>query len=339
MRRREFIAGLGSAAAWTLNTRAQQGERVRRVGMLIGAGENDPLYKPALIALTQALADAGWTDGHNVRMDLRWAGGDLNRIRALAREFVGSQPDIILTSTTPATVAVQRETGTIPIVFADVADPVASGLVVRLDRPSGNITGFANWEATLGGKWFGLLSEIAPGLNRVAIMFNPDTAPVSAFMPSFEAAARSLKVAPIIAPVHSDVEIETAISALGREPRGGLIVPPDVFTVVHRVSLILAAARNKVPAVPIVFVTTIDPVGAGRLLAILLCQRRRFTFLRSRPGRQLASCRHLCRPHPTRRQARRSASAISDQVRACRQSKDREGARAGSADHFARARR
>ena len=183
-------------------------------------------------------------------MDLRWGGGDINRIRALAQELVGLQPDIILASTTPATVALQRETRTIPIVFATVADPVASGIVARLDRPGGNITGFANLEASLGGKWLELLSEIAPGLKRAAIMFNPDIDPrIGLFMPSFETAARSLKVEPIIAPVHSDAEIETAIIALGREPGGGLVVMPDVFMIVHRAPIILAAARNNVPAV------------------------------------------------------------------------------------------
>ena len=195
------------------------------------------------------LRNLGWTDARNVRMDLRWYRGDNDRIRALAPELVGLHPDIILTWGTPATVAVQRETRTIPVVFTNVSDPVASGLVARLDRPSGNITGFAGSEASLAGKWLELLSEIAPGLKRAAIMFNPDTAPVSAFRPSFETAARSLKVEQIIAPVHSDVEIEAAIVALGREPGGGLVVLPDVFTTVHRAPIILAAARNNVPAV------------------------------------------------------------------------------------------
>ena len=165
------------------------------------------------------------------------------------RSWSACNPDIILTHTTLATAAVQRETRTIPIVFVIVLDPVASGLVPRLDRPSGNITGFANYEATLGGKWLELLSEIAPGLKRAAIMFNPDTAPVSAHMPSLETATRSLKVVPIIAPVHSDAEIETAIIALGREPGGGLVVMPDVFTYAHRAPIISAAARNNVPVV------------------------------------------------------------------------------------------
>jgi putative ABC transport system substrate-binding protein len=150
-------------------------------------------------------------------MDVRQGRSDTDRIRALAQELVGLQPDIIATIGTTATAALQRETRTIPIV-AIVGDPVASGIVARLDRPGGNITGFVNFEATLGGKWLELLSEIAPGLKRAAIMFNPDTTPVSSFMPSLEMAARSLKVAPIIAHIHSDAEIEAAIIALGREP-------------------------------------------------------------------------------------------------------------------------
>src|SRR6202047_5323142 len=166
MRRREFIAGLGGAAAWPLAARAQLTERVRRIGLLMPWDENDPVYNSRLSGFTQALADLGWTDGRNVRMDLRWTGGDINRIRALAQELVGLQPDIILTGATPATLAIQRETRTIPIIFASVSDPVASGIVARLDRPSGNITGFADFEATLGGKWLELLSETAPGLKR-----------------------------------------------------------------------------------------------------------------------------------------------------------------------------
>jgi putative ABC transport system substrate-binding protein len=249
IRRRKFITLLGGAAAWPLAARAQQGDRVRRIGMLMGGNENDPGAKLSYSAFTQALAGFGWTDGRNVRMDLRWAGVDINRMRALAQEFVGLQPDIIVATTTRATAALQRETRTIPIVFVGVTDPVATGLVARLDRPSGNLTGFANLEASLGGKWLELLSEIAPGLQRAAIMFNPDLPAPSVYMPSLETAARSLKVEPIFAPVHSDVEIEAAIIALGREPGGGLVVMPDVFTAVHRAPIILAAARNNVPTV------------------------------------------------------------------------------------------
>ena len=250
MNRRDFIAGLGSAAVWPVVARAQQGDRVRRIGVLVAGDENDPVLKPFVSAFIQLLADLGWIDGRNVRLDLRWAGSDINGIRALARELVGLQPDIIVAGGTPATVAVQRETRTIPIVFVAVSDPVASGLVGRLDRPSGNITGFATFEASLGGKWLELLSEVAPGLKRAAIMFNPDAAPVSVYMPSLETAVRSLKVVPIIAPVHRDVEIDPAIIALGREPGGGLVCLPDGgFTFTHRAPIISAAVRNNVPAV------------------------------------------------------------------------------------------
>jgi putative tryptophan/tyrosine transport system substrate-binding protein len=192
IQRRSFITLLGGAAAWPLAAQAQQGNRIRRIGWLSTSDENDPRGKTLLSAFTQALADLGWTETRNLRMDRRWASGDINRIRALADELVGLQPDVILTGSIPATAAVQMETQTIPIVLTGVTDPVASGLVPRLDRPGGNITGFAVFEATLAGKWLELLSEIAPGLKRAAIMFNPDTAAVSANMPSFETAARSL---------------------------------------------------------------------------------------------------------------------------------------------------
>jgi putative ABC transport system substrate-binding protein len=251
MRRREFITLLGgAAAAWPAVARAQQGDRVRRIGVLMQQDETeDPLFKVRHSAFTQALADLGWTDGLNARMELRWGGGDINRIRALAQELVGLQPDIILANGTAATAALQRETRTIPIVFASVTDPVATGLVERLNQPGGNITGFANFEASVYGKWLELLSEIAPGLKRAAIMFNPDVSPVSFFVPSFETAARSLKITLITAPVHSDAEIEAAIIALGREPRGGLVVAADAFMTAHRALIISTAARNNVPTV------------------------------------------------------------------------------------------
>jgi putative tryptophan/tyrosine transport system substrate-binding protein len=249
MRRREFIAGLGGVATWPVVARAQQGDRVRRIGMLMPGDENDPALKTYVSAFMQALADLGWTDGRNVRMDFRWAGGDINRIRAFAQELVGLQPDIIVASSTAVTAALQEETRTIPIVFVTVSDPVVSGIVTALNQSGGNITGYALYENPLAGKWLELLSEVASGLKRAAIMFNPDTAPVSVYIPSFETAARSLKVVPIVAPVHDDVEIETAIIALGREPGGGLVVMPDTFTVVHRMPIISAAARNNLPAV------------------------------------------------------------------------------------------
>ena len=217
---------------------------MRRIGVLV-QDENDPLANPYVSAFIQALAGLGLTDGRNVRMELRWYGDDNNRIRALARELVGLQPDIIVVTGTPATAALQQETRTIPIVLAGVSEPVASGFVARLNQPGGNITGFALYEPSLGGKWLELLSEIAPGLKRAAIMFNPDTATASSFMPSFGTEARSLKVVPIIAPVHSDAEIETAVMELGREPGGGLVAMPGAPPAL----VISAAARNNVPAV------------------------------------------------------------------------------------------
>jgi putative tryptophan/tyrosine transport system substrate-binding protein len=233
--------------AWPLAARAQS-ERVRRIGLFVLGDENDPVSKTFVSVFTQGLADLGWIDGRNVRIDLRWHADDIHQIPAIAQELIGLRPDIIVPNSTAATVALQRETRTIPIVFASVSEPVASGFVAKLNQPGGNITGFALFETTLGGKWLELLSEIAPGLTRVAIMFNPDTALVSTYMPSFEMAARSLKVTLITAPAHNDVEIETAIIALGREP-GGLVVMPDVFMAAHRAPIISAASRNNVPAV------------------------------------------------------------------------------------------
>jgi putative ABC transport system substrate-binding protein len=191
--RREFITLLGGAAVWPLAARAQ-GDRVRRVGVLLAGDENDPVQKTFVSAFIQALTGLGWTDGRNVRMDFRWDGGDADRLRALAKELVSLQPDIILTGTIARTVAVQREMRTIPIVFTAVGDPVATGIVPALNQPGGNSTGFALFEESLGGKWLELLSEIAPGLKRAAIMFNPDTFAASAFMRSLETAAAALKV-------------------------------------------------------------------------------------------------------------------------------------------------
>jgi putative tryptophan/tyrosine transport system substrate-binding protein len=251
LQRRDFIAGLGSAAAWPVVARAQQQERVRRVGVLMGADESDSQRKDWLSAFTQGLAELGWTNGRNLRTDVRWAGDNVDRMRMFAKELADLQPDVIFSHTTPVTTALQHQTRTIPIVFVFVGDPVGEGIVAGLPRPGGNITGFIPQEAGIAGKYLELLTEIAPGIKRAAAMFNPDTEPFVRryFLPSFEAAARSLKVAPITAPVHSDAEIETVITSLGREPGGGLVVMPDAFMVVHRATIIMLAARNNVPAV------------------------------------------------------------------------------------------
>jgi putative tryptophan/tyrosine transport system substrate-binding protein len=255
IKRREFIAGLGSAAAWPVAARAQQAERVRRLGVLLNFGENDSEAQAHLSTFTQGLAELGWTDGRNIRMDVRWGAGNVDRMRMFAKELVDLQPDVILAEGTPTTAALQRETRTIPIVFAAVSDPVGEGFVASLSRPGGNLTGF-NWvEAGMASKWVELLTEMAPGVKRVAIMFSPDTGAGRGIyrLPSFEAAARSLKLEPIAAPVRSDAEIETIITSLGREPGSGLVVETDAFVFVHHAPIILLTARNKVPTVGSIF--------------------------------------------------------------------------------------
>jgi len=251
LRRRDFFTLLGGAAAvWPLSARAQRGERLRHIGVLMGFDENDPEAKGWLSGFMQGLAELGWTDGRSVRMDVRWAAANVDRIRTLAKELVDLQPDVILANTTPVTAALHREMQTIPIVFVLVFDPVGSGFVASLPRPGGNITGFMFVEPSMAGKWLELLTEIAPALKRATVIFNPDTAPyVRYLLPSFEAAARSSKVELILASVHSDTEIETVISSLGREPGGGLVVLGEPFTEVHRALIISLAARNNVPAV------------------------------------------------------------------------------------------
>ena len=249
MRRREFIAGLAGAATWPLATRAQQA--IRRLGVMMTLAENDPEGRSWLSVFAQELSRLGWTEGRNLRMDVRWAGDRVDRTRMFAKEMVDLQPDVTLAIGTVPTAALQQETRTIPIVFAIVSDPVGAGFVTGLPRPGGNITGFISMEAGMASKWLELLTEIAPGVKRAAAMFNPDmaTGGGSYYLPAFEAAARSLKVAPIAAPVHTDAEIETVITSLGRESGGGLVLMPDSFNNVHRASIIAQAARNNVPAV------------------------------------------------------------------------------------------
>jgi putative tryptophan/tyrosine transport system substrate-binding protein len=251
MQRRHFVMLLGGAASWPLATRAAQQGRMRLVGILGGWDENQPAAKLLRTRLTQRLHELGWTEGSNIRLEVRWAAGNADRMRVMAEELVRLGPDLILTSTTPATAAIQRETLTLPIVFVSVSDPVGAGFVASLSRPGGNITGFINLEATMGSKWLELLKEIAPSVKRVAIMFNPDTAPGggSYFLPSIEAAARSLNVGSVITPIHSEAEIETVIAMLGREPGGGLVVESDGFMLAHQAKIISLAAHYKVPAV------------------------------------------------------------------------------------------
>src|SRR5262249_29998065 len=224
--RRKFLATLGgAAAAWPLVARAQQSERMRRIGVLMGFDENDPGAKGWLSGFVRGLAELGWTDGRNVRMDVRWAAGNPDNMRTFAKELVDLQSDVILSQTTPVTAALHRETRTIPIIFVMVADPVGAGFAASVPHPGGNLTGFMLWEPSVAGKWLELLTDIAPGVRRVSIMFNPDTAPfIRSYLPSLEAAARSFKVEPIVAPVHSDNRNRNghhlAWTRAGRRPRG-----------------------------------------------------------------------------------------------------------------------
>src|SRR5882757_7154777 len=205
LRRGIWSATAAAAVAWPLATQAQQG-RMRRVGVLLGWDENNPSGTLLLSVLRQRLRVLGWTEGSNIQLDVRWGAGNVDRMRVFANELVGLGPELIVASTTPATAALNRETRTVPIVFATASDPVGAGFVASLSRPGANITGFINLESTMGGKWLEFLKEVAPSLKRVAIMFNPDTAPGggSYFLPSFEAAAQSLHVTPLVGPVRDE---------------------------------------------------------------------------------------------------------------------------------------
>jgi ABC-type uncharacterized transport system substrate-binding protein len=253
MRRRDFIkAIIGSTAAWPLVARAQQGDRVRRLAVLMSVEESDPEGKAQLSGFTQTLAQLGWMEGRNLRMEVRWGGGgDVNRARNFAKELVALKPDVMLAQGTPVTAALKRETQTIPIVFVVVTDPVGDGFVAGLARPGGNITGFLTSESAITGKMLEQLTEIAPGLKRVALLFNPDTAPGGGayYLRGFEAAAQSSRMEPIVARARSDAEIETVVTSLAREPNGGLVVMPDFFMFNHVEPIILLAARNNVPTI------------------------------------------------------------------------------------------
>lgn len=255
MRRRDFMAVLGGAAVpsilWRSAACAQDGGEPRRVGVLSSLGESDPEARSMAASFHRALQEAGWIDGRNVRIEHRWAAGSVERLEAFAKELVGWRANVIVAHTTPSVIALRKETATIPIVFAQISDPIGAGFIANVARPGGNITGFSNFEASIGSKWIELLKETAPGVMRGAILFNPETAPYVGryYQEPFEAAARSFGVQPSASPVRSDVEIASALAALQGEPPGGLIVMPDTFNIVHRQQIIELAARHRVPAI------------------------------------------------------------------------------------------
>ena len=251
MRRREFTAGLGSAAAWPVVVLAQQGQRLRRIGMLMALEEADPEAKAHLYTFTKRLAELGWINGRTARMEVRWAGDSVERARMYAKELVELQPDVILADSTPQAAALHQVTRIIPVVFVLVADPVGMGLIAGLPRPGGNFTGFVPQEPAMARKWLQFLTEIAPGVTRVAIIFNPDTTPYiePEYLPQFEAGARFFKVTLLSAPVRSDAEIESVITSLARDPGGGIIAAPGSFMNAHRSIVISLSARNNIPTV------------------------------------------------------------------------------------------
>ena len=222
---------------------------MRRIGVLMGYPEGDPNGQANVTALRQCLQGLGWVEGRNIRIDIRWAGGDPEKARTFARELIGMTPDLILPSTNQVVAILLKETSSIPIVFAFIGDPVGSGFVASLARPGGNVTGFANFETTIGGKWLQLLREIAPRVKRVGFIFHPDASPNVALLRAAEAAAPSVKMKVIPLSVHNAIEIERSITAFAAEPGGGLIVAPHAVTLGSRDLIAGLAARHRLPAV------------------------------------------------------------------------------------------
>jgi putative ABC transport system substrate-binding protein len=250
MRRREFITLLlGGVAASPLIARAQQPSRVQVVGVLMGFAESDPIAQSMVAAFRTALPKLGWTEGGNLRIELRWAGPDPERANALAKELAGLQPDAILGQTTPVVRALAREMPARPIVFVTVSDPIGSGFAASLARPGGSITGFTVDDSALGGKWVELLKQIAPGTTHVALLFNPSGPPLQFFMPAIQAAASSEKVQVNVAAINSKDEIEGVIAGESREPGSGVIVMPNAFNTTNRGLIIALAARYRVPTI------------------------------------------------------------------------------------------
>jgi putative ABC transport system substrate-binding protein len=250
MRRREFITLFGgAAAAWPLAAHAQQGERVRRIGVLMNVAADDPEAQARNVAFLQGLHELGWTEGRNVRIDYRWAAGDADRLRRYAAELVALAPDVVLASGTSTVGPLQRASGTVPIVFAGVADPVGAGLVNSMARPGSNATGFISFEYVLSGKWLELLKQIAPGVTRVAVLRDPEISGGTGQFGAIQSAAPSFGVELSPINVRDAGEIERAIAAFARSSNGGLILTASGLAMVHRDLIIALAARHKLPTI------------------------------------------------------------------------------------------
>ena len=323
MKRREFITLLGGAAAWPAVVRAQ-GERVRRIGIMPPGAENDSETQARLAAFRQGLEQLGWREGRNVRFEYRWAQGTPELIKRYAAELVAFAPDLILTGLTPGVQALKRETTTIPILFANVADPVASGLVPSLAKPGGNVTGFTAVEYAIVGKWLELLKELAPNTARVALIGNPEIVFTRSFFRQLESVAPSFGVTPVAAEVRSATEIERAVELLAREPNGGILVVPELTATIHRALIFRLAISNR---------------PSDRLSIPLPGCRRRTCFLRPGSSRPIPRRSPLCGSYSPWHEAVRPSGAGSDQVRIGNQPQDRESARPKSTANAARARR
>ena len=252
MKRREFITLLGGAAGvWPFAARAQQGEQMRRLGVLSNIGESDVEAQSMAAALHRGLRELGWVNGRNLQVDHRWGAGNPERIAAFAKELVALKPEVIVAHTTPSVIALSRETTTVPLVFVQVSDPIGTGFITNMAHPGGNITGFTNFESSMVGKWVELLKDMAPGISRVAFLFNPQTAPYVTryYQGPLEASARALGIEPWAASVSSAADIESAIATFGREPGGGFIMMPDSFNIVHRDRITALAAQYRLPAI------------------------------------------------------------------------------------------
>jgi len=248
MRRREFIMLLGgAAAAWPPAAHAQQDQRVRRIGFLSPIAENDPEIRTWVREFTQRLQELGWTDGRNVRIDFRFGGADAVRLSTLATELVEEHPDVIVVIGSPAAAALRQQSLSLPIVFVQVVDPVSVGFVTNLARPEGNITGFTNFEFSIGGKWLQILKECAPTISRVAVIFDPANPSWTVFLRTIESAAPSFGVQLTPVGVRDAAEIKRRIAAFAREPNGAVVVFPSPVTNQYRESIIIATAEQRLP--------------------------------------------------------------------------------------------
>ena len=250
MRRRKFIALLGGAAAWPLAARAQRGDRLRRIAVLMTNAEDDPEGLTRAAAFRQGLRELGWTEGQNLRIDWLWSGGDVERMRGYAAEAAALAPDLIVANGAAHLSAVKQATRSIPIVFVLVSDPVGQGFISSLGNPGGNITGFTFVEYSMFGKSLELLKQVAPAVTRVGFLFNPDTVPFyDRFLPAFETHARYESVEVTPARVRTEAEIDAAVARLAAAPGGGLIVPPDAYTMVRRDLIVKSTAQHRIPAI------------------------------------------------------------------------------------------